>query len=217
YLSYPPDNKTDTTILYLTDIYGIPLVNNRLLGDSIAKAGYFVVMPDMFAGDAILVVTDASFNMTAWRAKHTTDVVDAIVNTTLNSMRTELGAKIIGGTGYCFGGKYIVRFLAAGQGLSAAFTAHPAGVVVEEWQAIAGPLSIGFGGRSELDGSNTPAQRSAAEAIFQGNNATYETTLYSGVEHGFAVRTDLTDKRKKFAQESAYFQAVRWFDAWIKN
>jgi hypothetical protein len=49
-----------------------------------------------------------------------------------------------------FGGKYIVRFLAAGQGLSAAFTAHPAGVVVEEWQAIAGPLSIGFGGRSNF-------------------------------------------------------------------
>jgi hypothetical protein len=30
YLAYPPDNKTDNAILYLTDIYGIPLVNNRL-------------------------------------------------------------------------------------------------------------------------------------------------------------------------------------------
>jgi hypothetical protein len=70
------------------------------LGDNIAKAGYFVVMPDMFAGDAITVVTDSSFNMTTWRTKHTTDVVDAIVNTTINSMRTVLGAKAIGGTGY---------------------------------------------------------------------------------------------------------------------
>jgi dienelactone hydrolase len=78
----------------------VKLIYLSRLGDSIAKAGYFVVMPDMFAGDAIPVVTDASFNMTAWRAKHTTDVVDAIINTTLNSMRTELGAKIIGGTGY---------------------------------------------------------------------------------------------------------------------
>ena len=67
----------------------------------------------------------------------------------------------------------------------------------------------------ELDGSNTPEQRTAAEAIFQGENATYQTSLYSGAEHGFAVRTNLTDKRKAFAQESAYFQAVRWFDAWI--
>lgn len=44
YLSYPPSKQTDVAILYLTDIFGIPMVNNRLLGDSFAKAGYFVVM-----------------------------------------------------------------------------------------------------------------------------------------------------------------------------
>jgi dienelactone hydrolase len=71
--------------------------------------------------------------------------------------------------------------------------------------------------RAELDGSNNSTQRAAAEAILQGENATYQTTLYSGAEHGFAVRTDLTDKQKRFAQDSAYFQAVRWFDAWLKN
>lgn len=38
-----------------------------------------------------------------------------------------------------------MRFLAAGKGLSAGFTAHPAGVAAEEWQAISAPLSIGFG------------------------------------------------------------------------
>jgi hypothetical protein len=47
---------------------------------------------------------------------------------------------------FSFGGKYIVRFLASGKGLNVGFTAHPAGVVAEEWQAISGPLSIGFGG-----------------------------------------------------------------------
>ncbi len=44
-----------------------------------------------------------------------------------------------------------------------------------------------------------------------------KTNLYANAEHGFAVRTNLTDKKKAFAQESAYFQAVRWFDAWIKD
>lgn len=48
---------------------------------------------------------------------------------------------------FSFGGKYIVRFLAAGKGLEAGFTAHPAGVVAEEWEAISAPLSIGFGGK----------------------------------------------------------------------
>lgn len=44
YLSYPSSKKTEVAILYLTDVFGLPLVNNRLLGDSLAKAGYFVVM-----------------------------------------------------------------------------------------------------------------------------------------------------------------------------
>lgn len=83
---------------------GLPGLNLQYvlyrLGDSIARAGYFVVMPDLFAGDPIPVVTDPSFNMTAWRARHTTDMVDAIVKTTISSMRVELGAKTIGGTGY---------------------------------------------------------------------------------------------------------------------
>jgi dienelactone hydrolase len=69
--------------------------------------------------------------------------------------------------------------------------------------------------RVALD-SITPAQRIATEAIFQTNNLTYQTALYAGAEHGFAVRTDLSIPQKKFAQESAYFQAVRFFDAWVK-
>lgn len=45
-----------------------------------------------------------------------------------------------------FGGKYIARFLAAGNGLDAGFTAHPSGVEAAEWQGVASPLSIAFGG-----------------------------------------------------------------------
>jgi hypothetical protein len=30
YLAYPPRKKTDTAILYLTDVFGVTLVNNRL-------------------------------------------------------------------------------------------------------------------------------------------------------------------------------------------
>ncbi|KAF4636134.1 hypothetical protein G7Y89_g1955 [Cudoniella acicularis] len=219
YLVSPPrseDNSRDTAILYLTDIYGVQQVNNRLLADSFARAGYYVVQPDLFGGDPVPPNTQSNsssnFNMTAWRGRHTTAIVDLIVNTTIASIRGELGFTKVAAVGYCFGGKHVVRFLASGKGLDAGFTAHPGGVVAAEWQGIASPLSIAFG---EFDGSNTPAQRAAAEAIFQAKNAIYQTTLYSGAEHGFAIRTNLSDPRKKFAQEGAYFQALRWFDAWV--
>ncbi|KAF2429057.1 alpha/beta-hydrolase [Tothia fuscella] len=217
YIAEPPNKQTDVAILYLTDIFGVQLVNNRLLGDSMAKAGYYVVMPDLFNGDPIPL--DAmggripAFDMAGWSRKHTTEMVDGIVASTIKTMRGQLGVKKIGAVGYCFGGKYVARFLAPGKGLDAGFTAHPSGVTVAEWSAISAPLSIAFG---ELDAANNVTQRAAAEAAFQRGNKTYQTNLYSGAEHGFAVRTDLSDRRKKFAQEGAFFQAVRWFDAWIK-
>jgi hypothetical protein len=42
------------------------------------------------------------FNMTAWREKHTTAIVDRIVESTIKSMRGELGVKKIGAVGYWY-------------------------------------------------------------------------------------------------------------------
>ncbi|KAK4629486.1 Hydrolase pyvD [Fulvia fulva] len=222
YLAYPRGygrkTKTDTAILYLTDIFGNALVNNRLLADSLAKAGYLVVMPDLFRGDPVpadaLSDPNSTFNMTAWRARHPQSQVETIIESAINSTRGELEAEKVAAVGYCFGGKYVARFLAEGRGVDAGFTAHPSAVLAEEWEAIAGPISIVFG---DLDASNTPENRTNIESIFFEGNKTYQTSLYANAEHGFAVRTNLTDKKKAFAQESAYFQAVRWFDAWVKD
>lgn len=46
--------------------------------------------------------------------------------------------------------------------------------------------------------------------------ATYQINLFSGVEHGFAVRGDISKKHIKFAKEQAFFQAVAWFDEHVK-
>lgn len=168
--------------------------------------------------------------MTEWRTRHTVAMADAIVESTIKTMRAELGVNKIGAVGYCFGGKYVARFLAAGKGLDAGFTAHPSRVEITEWDAISNPLSIAYGGECrilpnrnmgklialELDPSNNASARSSTEATLIKGGKTYQTNLYAGAAHGFAVRTNLTDPRQRFAQESAYVQAVRWFDAWIK-
>lgn len=56
YLAYPPHhgktNKTDTAILYLTDIFGVQLVNNRLY--------------DMHKIDLETELTYITASLTAW-------------------------------------------------------------------------------------------------------------------------------------------------------
>jgi hypothetical protein len=47
--------------------------------------------------------------------------------------------------------------------------------------------------------------------------ATYQINLYSGVSHGFAVSIDLNDRKQVFAKESAFNQALRWFDEHLKG
>ncbi|EME79812.1 uncharacterized protein MYCFIDRAFT_167590 [Pseudocercospora fijiensis CIRAD86] len=208
----------DAAILYLTDIFGNGLLNNRLLADRLAQSGYLVVMPDLFRGDAVpaeaLSDPNSTFDLTAWRSRHPQSQIEGIIESAINTVRKDFKISRVAGTGYCFGGKYVARFLAEGRGLDAGFTAHPSATTEEEWGAVAGPISIAFGA---LDDANTAENRSKIESIFRSENKTYQTSLYADAEHGFAVRTNLTDKKKAFAQESAYFQAVRWFDTWVKD
>lgn len=46
------------------------------------------------------------------------------------------------------------------------------------------------------------------------NGKHYSFALYSGTEHGFGVRANVSDPVQKFAKEEAFFQAARWFKAW---
>ncbi|KAF2796363.1 alpha/beta-hydrolase [Melanomma pulvis-pyrius CBS 109.77] len=215
YHSYPKDKSanTSTAILFVSDIYGVPLLQNKLLADSLARAGYLVIFPDLFKGDAVPVSSpEGTLNLTEWRTRHPAAEIDSIIASTITYIRSELGVQRIGGVGYCFGGKYVPRFLAQGKGIDVGFIAHPSGLEATEIQNIAGPISIAAG---ELDGAFNSTLRRNAEDILTTKNATYQTALYSGAPHGFAVRVDLNIPRQKYAKESSFVQAVRWFDAWL--
>lgn len=116
-----------------------------------AKAGYFVLMPDLFLGNPVPVEAfnpGATFDILKWVGEHPKERVDGIVEAAIKLMRTEFGTKRIGAVGYCFGGKYVIRFLAENKGLDAGFVAHPSLVQPEELDAVKGPLSVAAAGMS---------------------------------------------------------------------
>jgi len=112
-----------------------------------AAAGYFVVAPDLFHGDP--VPPDAlkkGFIFPPWIVKHGTDVIEPVLANTIKALREEYGVKKIGAVGYCFGGRYVVRFLAKGKGLDAGFAAHPSMLSTAEIEEAVQPLSFALAG-----------------------------------------------------------------------
>lgn len=70
---------------------------------------------------------------------------------------------------------------------------------------------------TEVDQTMPKEKRHETEDILQKLGHPYQLALYGHVVHGFAVRCDLKDRRQKFAKESAGFQAIRWFDEFVKG
>jgi dienelactone hydrolase len=69
----------------------------------------------------------------------------------------------------------------------------------------------------ETDAAFNLQTRYQTEERLVKKNATYQINVYSGTQHGFAIRVDLSNRKQVFGKESAFFQAVRWFDEWLKG
>lgn len=102
-------------------------------------------MPDLFGSDTVPLNRPEGFNIMDWLKNHLPSQTEAIVDAVLTEMRQYLGCKRIGGVGYCFGGKYVCRYLKPGK-LDAGFTAHPTMVEADELRGVEGPLSIAAAG-----------------------------------------------------------------------
>ncbi|KAF2844354.1 esterase/lipase [Plenodomus tracheiphilus IPT5] len=207
--------SNDYGVVYLTDVIGHKLINAQLLVDQYADDGYVCLMPDIFDGDGVPLNYDhATFSFEKWtlgefgakKTPHTPPVIDPIVDACIESLRTKYRCKKIALVGYCFGAKYVVRFLADPR-VSAGFIAHPANIQKEELEAIKRPLALAA---AETDYVFPANLRHESEETLKKTGVDYQINLYSGVSHGFAVRCDLKQRVQRFAKESAMHQSLQW-------
>ncbi|PVH69707.1 dienelactone hydrolase family protein [Cadophora sp. DSE1049] len=209
YFSYPTDIESpETAVLLLSDVFGL-FNNSKLLADDFAKNQYLAVLPDLFAGDQIDIgdFEAGKVDIQGWGSRHGVGDVDPIVAAVIRYLREELGVKRIVAAGYCYGGKYVARFLKPGY-IDSGYSAHPSFVEEAELAAIKGPFSIAA---AELDPIFPREQRHKSEEILSKTGQLYQINLYSGVEHGYGIRADLSKPQNKFAKEEAFKQALAWF------
>ncbi|KAL7941897.1 dienelactone hydrolase [Trichoderma barbatum] len=217
YLATPSEENAykGIGILFAPEAMGI-YPNSQLLADSFAAQGYTTLIPDVFNEDAVPLNKFATIDLMSWLTKgsngnnpHTTEHVDPIIIAGIKALR-ELGVHRIGGVGYCFGAKYVLRHFKSG--IDVAFIAHPSFVEEDELAALSGPLSIAA---AETDSIFPASMRHKSEQILIKTGQPFQINLFSGVEHGFGIRGDPSVKIQKFAKEQAFSQAIAWFDEFL--
>ncbi|KAJ0348057.1 hypothetical protein COL154_011611 [Colletotrichum chrysophilum] len=215
YLAEAPAGKAhkNTGILFVADVFGI-WQNSQLLADQFAANGYTTLIVDLFDGDQLSLPMPAGFDIMKWfkegsdgKHPHNKEDVDPIIVDSIKYLQQEHNITNLGAVGYCFGAKYVVRHYK--DGIKVGFVAHPSFVDEDELAAINGPLSIAA---AETDSIFPTPLRHKSEEILQKTGLPYQINLYSGVEHGFAVRCDVSQKVQKYAKEQAFYQAIAWFD-----
>ncbi|KAK1222384.1 hypothetical protein PQX77_014780 [Marasmius sp. AFHP31] len=214
YVSLPcgEQKPKDEAIVLLTDVFGLPLVNNKLIADDFAAKGYAVFVPDYLNGDPA-PADDPNFNLTEWLARHGPEQTLPPTHAVLGALR-EKGVKKIGVTGYCFGGVY-TTFLSQVNEIEVAVMSHPSLFTIpDDVETLAANSTVPVEIHSaDLDAILTPQLAKQVDDIFAGYSAGYQRFAYAGVGHGFAVRPEnASDPVQIGAKQLAFERAVSWFE-----
>lgn len=149
-----------------------------------------------------------------WKLRHEPEVTDPILSKIVSWIRSTYGSEVkIGGTGYCFGGRYIMRLMGVGV-IDVGVVNHPSFFTMDE------VAKLGEGKRlaifaAETDDILPKEKRRDTEDVLERTGATWVSTVFSGTGHGFSVRGDLSVKEVRAAKESAFRGAVQWFQEWL--
>lgn len=209
----------DKVVLFLTDVFGVELVNNRLLADGFAQNGFRTVVPDILDGDARdeATLADPNFDRAKWMAAHGPESWMPIVDAVVAALKEE-GVTRIGTTGYCFGAPPAF-YLAFKNESHVTVLAHPSRLTcpedLEKYKALSkAPLLINS---CEVDPAFPLENQAMADEILGGGKFApgYERTYWEGCRHGFAVKGDLSDPKVKAGKEGAFKASVEFFKKYL--
>jgi dienelactone hydrolase len=156
--------------------------------------------------------TDEEFEI--WKRTTGPPVTDPILERVVKYIHRTYGNDVkIGGVGYCFGGRYVIRLMGSGV-IHVGAVNHPSFFTLEEIEKLGVGKKLAMYA-AETDDILTPEKRRATEDVLTKRGVTWMSTVFSGTEHGFSVRGDLNIKEIRLAKEKAFKGAVEWFKNWL--
>lgn len=238
-----PNGTPKGIVVMIPDIFGWETTNSRLLADTYAKKGGFLVyLPDFMAGTAppsytmhamesLLAPSPSWFTTIVYKPYWLLQVVvaaipffmkntDAVIKPRTWNFFTalrndpETSALKIGAAGFCWGGRYTILLSHEENMIDVGFAAHPSKMKFpEEWDAVRKPLSVAIG---DVDlGIKIDMVRDIKALLEKKDDVPCELTIYPGAKHGFAVRADSKDAGQSKSAAEAEEQALAWFTKWF--
>ncbi|KAF8198268.1 Alpha/Beta hydrolase protein [Mycena galopus ATCC 62051] len=212
YVSEPPPSTTTPNgpkkvVLFFADVFGPFYLNNQLLQDYFASQGFVVVGIDYFLGDAVHKHNEEGFDRYAWATAMRTQAQE-ITPKWIEAVRKQYGADgKYCAVGYCFGAPFVMDIAGTDNIVAAAF-GHPAWLTEDQFKNLKHPLLLSC---AETDFTFTTEFRRRAEDILVETKAQYQFQVFSGVQHGFAIRGDPENPDARWAKEESARGIIGWF------
>ncbi|KAJ7509478.1 Alpha/Beta hydrolase protein [Mycena galericulata] len=236
YITRPPTPAQENRIiLYFPDVWGIDtFINGQLLCDYYASQGFLVLAIDYFRGDPVHLhrkdrddtTTEPGFDYEAWKNKHMA-FAEVAVPKWIDAVKVQFGTPETkyAVVGYCFGmvlskvqgpiqhqpgAPFVVNALAESTSTaSVGAFGHPAFLNESHFvPSHSGPLFLSC---AETDHTFPAFARHRAEELLTTRKRTFQIQLFSGVEHGFALRGNMEDAYERYTKEESASGIVRWF------
>ncbi|GAA5870601.1 hypothetical protein JCM1840_004813 [Sporobolomyces johnsonii] len=211
YVSLPSGDYDKTkALLFLTDVFGLPLPNNRLLADTFAANGIAVYAPELFNGEAIDMeaMHGGKVDIGAWLSTHGADVTRPVAEKVIAALKAQ-GVTRFAATGYCYGARLVADFV-LNDTIQVAIVAHPSLLKVpEDLEALNKKSTPMLWHNALKDYHFGPEQQATAKKIL-GDNSAHVFMDWEGQEHGFAIRGDSDQPEVKAAAEGAFKASVEF-------
>ncbi|KIK69560.1 hypothetical protein GYMLUDRAFT_33933 [Collybiopsis luxurians FD-317 M1] len=233
YFAAGPEGNTSRAIILLTDIFGLPLVNCKILADRISKRlSCDVWVPDLFNGKPPITVDKLkvpervgeklnlfSFLVNALPSlpaffRNRPSVTYPRVENFIKKLQSEKKYHSLGAVGYCYGGNLAVT-LASTDLVDGVVICHPGSLTEQAIRAIKVPSAWACAQEDmsfKPDGIRRRAEEILAERKGKDNFVEYEFRDYEGTVHGFAARPNLEYPEVMAGFEGAFEQTVQWFE-----
>ncbi|EAL17969.1 hypothetical protein CNBK3200 [Cryptococcus deneoformans B-3501A] len=235
--------KQDTIIL-ISDIFGIDLVNSKLVADEWAGQGYKVLLPDFFEGDPIpesllqsivpnlrhqaeaTALTKAADTAKAaaalgpWLVKHREAVTRPLVEKYVQSVRSDTSTGKIAAVGYCFGARYALLLAQPQSGAKSSVDVvvanHPSFLVLDDVKDInSTPCIILKGDKDDIMSEDDLDK--VEEIMKQNLGEKLVVKRFPGAVHGFTIRGDMEDGQEKSQKEQANKDSFAFVARYFKS